>query len=1361
MLNIENIYYKTTKKNTIQKSIIKIKTKKKIINIKFQKRTNKNNINNNKISNILFILILILIFILFIEDCSCNKVKLKIFLSNNEITLTLDGNTNKTILYNSIEMPSEIIVNDESQIPISYTLSKLTIGTNTIRIVWESPITSCELMFNDLKTLKNIDLSQFDSSQVTTTVNMFANCFALESINLNNFETSNVKDMRSMFSECKALKSLDLSGFDTSSVTNMENMFLGCNTLKSLDLKSFNTTSVKNMFRMFYWCNNLISLNLISFDTSSVTNFALLFQECQQLTSLNITNFDTSSAIDINNMFYNCYSLKSIDLSNFNTNKVTNMYRLFYGCSALESLDISNFDTSSVAYINEIFYDCTSLKSLDISNFKTSLVTEMIGLFYNCHSLISLELGNLDTSSVTNMTMLFYNCTSLISLNLKSFNTSLVNGYLHMFTNFLSSFKYCINNIISESIKSKLSSFNEANCSELCYINSQNKKFISEKNKCINNCTEDDTYMFEYNNICYSICPNLTHSLIDTYICEDDLICEKYYNYTRTGCLEEIPLGFYLNDSESKTIDKCIIKCSSCDSESIKQDLCIKCNNNANFYQKYNDDSNNESYVNCYNEKPIGYYLNKTDTDNIIYSPCYEICKNCEEIGNEENHKCTECSTNYTLTDGNCIKIVNTDAITTTIIEYDKVISTTNIGYNTYVTTTNIEYNNVITTTNIEYITVEINTNDIIFTDIITDTNIGNINIETYVLNNNTNYYKINSNLTYLKNIYKNSTYIYFSPEQFSIIYKIYNLNQNTDNIYISISDNINNDTKYNYKLILDDGSELNLSLIEEDIYFTVFTPINDTNITNFNYFLYFIEQGYDIYDKDSNFYNDICSPVYLEENDITLEDRNIDFYPTNLTLCKDNCNYSEVDIEDEKIICKCNLNNKNYDTKEDNDDSIEYTKENFFSYLLDNINYKIFKCYKLFIFKNLKNNFAFYTFIILIFILLIIDIIFFTYSVPKLKKILLKDTFKIKMKNNKNNEKNNKNNEKNKMKGINTNIIKKVKNSKEYLNNRNSNKIKITELKWTKSSSEKYIFIKAKKLNKKIDFKNDKINKKFIKTKNERSSKNLNNKFSFKNKIINKKKENKFIKKEKGKNYNTLNDKIINKKEKKQKEEKKELNELPFKLAVLFDKRNIIYIFFSVVVNKFDFIHLFLGNEHLKIILLHEYIFSLSLNFFFNTLLYSDELVSNKYHNNGKLDFVVSLVVTLLSNVITSIICFYLNFSEVIEEKLDLIIEIKNRKYYYVKNIILFFKYLHLKYFINIFIELIIFPLGFYYVIIFCIIYNKSKVSMLKNYATSLIEDIIKSIIAAIIITISRRIGLVCLNKYLYNTSKYINSKF
>jgi surface protein len=247
-------------------------------------------------------------------------------------------------------------------------------------------------------------------------------------------------------------------------------------------------------------------------------------------------------------------------------------------------------------------------------------------LFYNCYSIISLELGNLDTSSVNDMAYMFYNCSSLKSLNLKSFDTSSILTYNNMFTNLLESFKYCINDGISENIILQLFSFSKTNCSELCHMNSKNNKYISEKNECINNCTEDDTYKFEYNDICYSLCPNLTHNLLNTYICEEDLICDKYYNYNQTGCLEEIPPGFYLNDSYRKTIDKCIIKCSSCNLESIQIGLCLKCNNVENYYQKYNDSSNFDSYVNCYNEKPFGFYLDNTDVDNIIYKPCYDTC---------------------------------------------------------------------------------------------------------------------------------------------------------------------------------------------------------------------------------------------------------------------------------------------------------------------------------------------------------------------------------------------------------------------------------------------------------------------------------------------------------------------------------------------------------------------------------------------------------------------------------------------------------------------------------------------------------------------------------------------------------------
>ena len=42
-----------------------------------------------------------------------------------------------------------------------------------------------------------------------------------------------------MFAGCSSLRDLDLSSFDTSSVDDMRRMFSGCGALRSLDLSSF------------------------------------------------------------------------------------------------------------------------------------------------------------------------------------------------------------------------------------------------------------------------------------------------------------------------------------------------------------------------------------------------------------------------------------------------------------------------------------------------------------------------------------------------------------------------------------------------------------------------------------------------------------------------------------------------------------------------------------------------------------------------------------------------------------------------------------------------------------------------------------------------------------------------------------------------------------------------------------------------------------------------------------------------------------------------------------------------------------------------------------------------------------------
>ncbi|MDY6397135.1 MAG: leucine-rich repeat protein, partial [Treponema sp.] len=108
-----------------------------------------------------------------------------------------------------------------------------------------------EGFFAKLPYIKEIELSDFDTSNVTYMSWMFSGCSALESLDLSKFDTSNVTDMIWMFSGCSALESLDLSSFDTKKVTIMVGMFDSCSALKSLDLSSFDTKKVTDMSCMF------------------------------------------------------------------------------------------------------------------------------------------------------------------------------------------------------------------------------------------------------------------------------------------------------------------------------------------------------------------------------------------------------------------------------------------------------------------------------------------------------------------------------------------------------------------------------------------------------------------------------------------------------------------------------------------------------------------------------------------------------------------------------------------------------------------------------------------------------------------------------------------------------------------------------------------------------------------------------------------------------------------------------------------------------------------------------------------------------------------------------------------------------
>ena len=202
---------------------------------------------------------------------------------------------------------------------------------------------------------------------------LFYNFTALTKIDLSNFNTINVTDMSGMFYGCSSLTSLDLSHFNTSNVTSMTGMFNYCSSLTSLDLSNFNTSNVTNMIAMFSECSGLKRLNVSSFDTSNVTVMIAMFINCSSLTSLDLSKWNTSKVTDMSAMFKSCSGLTSLDLSNFNTSKVNNMGGMFWGCSSLTSLDLSNFDTSKVTNMSEMFVECSKLTTtITISNPDTS-----------------------------------------------------------------------------------------------------------------------------------------------------------------------------------------------------------------------------------------------------------------------------------------------------------------------------------------------------------------------------------------------------------------------------------------------------------------------------------------------------------------------------------------------------------------------------------------------------------------------------------------------------------------------------------------------------------------------------------------------------------------------------------------------------------------------------------------------------------------------------------------------------------------------------------------------------------------------------------------------------------------------------
>lgn len=286
-------------------------------------------------------------------------------------------------------------------------------------------------------------------SQVESMEGMFVNVSAMESLDLSSFDTSNVSNMSHMFNGFSSSQNvIDLSHFNLSSLTHASNMFNGSyvNSLIMSGWSAPNLSSIDDMFSYSTFSN----LNISNFSAPSLTDMTRMFSDMQISNSFDLTSFDTSEVIHMNHMFSGLYApVAQLDLSSFNTSKVQSMDGMFENASinqldlsgfetgnirtmvgmfrnfdyGTNTLDLSHFDTQNVRSTEEMFFGAT-FGHLILSTWSNSNLLDM-QLMFGQATIISLNLNNFSTPNVLNMYGLFESA-SINNLNLSSFNTSTV-----------------------------------------------------------------------------------------------------------------------------------------------------------------------------------------------------------------------------------------------------------------------------------------------------------------------------------------------------------------------------------------------------------------------------------------------------------------------------------------------------------------------------------------------------------------------------------------------------------------------------------------------------------------------------------------------------------------------------------------------------------------------------------------------------------------------------------------------------------------------------------------------------------------------------------------------------------------------
>ena len=327
------------------------------------------------------------------------------------------------------------------------------------------------------------------------------------------------------------------------------------------------------------------------------------------------------------------------------------------------------------------------------------------------------------------------------------------------------------------------------------------------------------------------------------------------------------------------------------------------------------------------------------DIQKKAYIKCHQRCKECSKEYNETNMNCDKCFENFFLKNGQCLEISKCEFNYFYDLNLDLKCIPKETSCPDFKPYEDKETKECITNCSIDEFNIKCNpTNNLISINNTRDKileNMEHLKLKEKFFKNKEKYIVKGNNVTFifstteiekneLNNNFNSSSIIF--PEYEKILRNRYSIPDNSPIPILKI------ETLNNYSNII-------------DVFYELFNPLNLSEKLDLNFSSNELIEiriplalkqykmdlivnaknlGYNIFDLNDSFYNDICSIFTYNDSDFSLSERKNLLDLTDEILCMSSCNHSNFDIKTLRSICICKIGfNSRYDNTIKNDKNI------------------------------------------------------------------------------------------------------------------------------------------------------------------------------------------------------------------------------------------------------------------------------------------------------------------------------------------------------------------------------------------------------------------------------------------------------